>query len=119
MRTLSLILLGSALCAGAAQAQIALPASDPLLEQRFRVEVQRLEANQRAFEAVQFRQQGEIVTRQLEASVANEVDVTSPDAFAPYRATSSSPEMARRRAEQLRQQRVERGLQQMRTPRRR
>ena len=60
----------------------------------------------------------EIVSRQLDDTVSREVVVTpSPDTFAPYRATASSPEMARRRAEILREQRVQRGLHQMRTPR--
>ena len=129
MRTLTLALLATAVSAGAAAAQaqvlhsdplLTAPSTfgaDPLLQHRLQLEVQRLEADQRSVAANQFRLEGELASRQLQSTVSAEVAVgPSPDQFAPYRVQGGSPAQARQRAEQLRQQRVERSLQEMRAP---
>jgi hypothetical protein len=131
MRTLALALL-FATAAGGAQAQVlgqpfnqslstnpflTSPSlgGDALQQQRLQMEIHRLQADQRSAAAAQFRFQGELATRQLESSVRTDFVVgPSPDEFAPYRVQGGSPEAARERAERIRQQRVERGLQQMR-----
>lgn len=89
--------------------------ADPLQQQRLQMEIDRLQADQRSAAAAQFRLQGELATRQLDSAVRNDGVVgPSPDEFAPYRVQGGSPEVARQRAERIRRQRVERGLEQMR-----
>ena len=118
MRRFILALAAAALSAGTAQAQIL--GGDAFLEQRLRTEVQRLEADQRSAASSQFRFESELAAQRVQSTVRNEVVVgPSPDESARYRVQGGSPEQARLRAERLRQQRVERGLNQMRSPARR